>query len=101
MSMLWNNLKESLTSTFQNFGLAWWVEIATQNPRCTYYFGPFLNTAEAETASKGYVEDLEMEGAQGITINIKKCKPEHLTISEDLGELIDHKVKPVFSGQIS
>ncbi|MDJ0620305.1 MAG: DUF1816 domain-containing protein [Calothrix sp. MO_192.B10] len=101
MSMLWNNIKESLTSTFQNFGLAWWVEIATQDPRCTYYFGPFLNATEAQTASQGYVEDLEMEGAQGIVVNVKKCKPEHLTIAEDLGELIDRKVQPAFSGQIS
>ena len=100
MSMLWKNLKESLTSTFQNLGLAWWVEVSTQNPRCTYYFGPFLNEAEAQAASHGYVEDLETEGAQGITVNVKKCKPENLTIAEDLGELIDRKVQPVFSGQV-
>lgn len=100
MSMLWKNLKESLTSTFQNLGLAWWVEVSTQNPRCTYYFGPFLNGAEAQAASQGYVEDLETEGAQGITVNVKKCKPENLTIAEDLGELIDRKVQPVFSGQV-
>lgn len=100
MSMLWNNLKESLVNTFQTFGLAWWVEIVTDNPRCTYYFGPFLSATEAQDASKGYLEDLETEGAQGIMVNVKKCKPDALTIAEDLGEWIDRKVQPAFSGQI-
>jgi hypothetical protein len=100
MHTIWNNLKESLTNTCHNLGLAWWVEIVTQNPRCTYYFGPFLSSADAKVAVKGYVEDLEVEGAQGIVVNIKRCKPATLTIAEDLGERIDRKVKPAFSGQI-
>jgi hypothetical protein len=33
-------------------------------------------------------------------VNVKRCKPNVLTIAEDLGEWIDRKVKPVFSGQI-
>lgn len=100
MKSTWNNLKELLTNTFQNFGLAWWVEITTQNPRCTYYFGPFLNAANAKAAIKGYVEDLEHEGAQGFAINVKRCKPDSLTIADDLGEWIDRKVQPAFSGQM-
>jgi hypothetical protein len=100
MKTIWTDLKETLINTINNFGLAWWVEIVTQNPRCTYYFGPFLNSADAKIALKGYVEDLELEGAQGIVVNIKRCKPGSLTIAEDLGERIDRKVKPAFSGQI-
>ncbi|EAW44944.1 DUF1816 domain-containing protein [Nodularia spumigena CS-584] len=100
MQTIWNHLKESLINTFHNLGLAWWVEIVTQNPRCTYYFGPFLSSADAKVALKGYVEDLEVEGAQGILVNVKRCKPGTLTIAEDLGERIDRKVKPAFSGQI-
>ncbi|QSJ20394.1 DUF1816 domain-containing protein [Nostoc sp. UHCC 0702] len=100
MKTIWDNLKEALISTFNNLGLAWWVEIVTQNPRCTYYFGPFLSSSDAKVAIKGYVEDLEIEGAQGILVNVKRCKPNTLTIAEDLGERIDRKVKPVFSGQI-
>lgn len=100
MQTIWNNLKESLINTCQSLGLAWWVEIVTQNPRCTYYFGPFLSSADAKVAVKGYVEDLEVEGAQGIVVNIKRCKPATLTIAEDLGERIDRKVKPAFSGQM-
>ncbi len=98
MKTIWDNLKESLINTFNSLGLAWWVEIVTQNPRCTYYFGPFLSSTDAKAALKGYVEDLEIEGAQGILVNVKRCKPGTLTIAEDLGERIDRKVKPVFSG---
>ncbi|NWF57781.1 MAG: DUF1816 domain-containing protein [Fischerella sp.] len=100
MKTIWDSTKEFLINAFQNFGLAWWVEIVTQHPRCTYYFGPFLNSAEAKAAIKGYVEDLEQEGAQGIAVNVKRCKPEALTIAEDLGERIDRKVQPAFSGQV-
>ncbi|MBH8572978.1 DUF1816 domain-containing protein [Nostocaceae cyanobacterium CENA369] len=100
MKTIWDNLKESLISTFNSLGLAWWVEIITQNPRCTYYFGPFLSSSDAKLAIKGYVEDLELEGAQGILVNVKRCKPNTLTIADDLGERSDRKVKPVFSGQM-
>ena len=100
MKTIWDNLKETLINTIDNLGLAWWVEIVTQNPRCTYYFGPFLNSTEANLSIQGYVEDLELEGAQGIIVNVKRCKPDALTIAEDLGERIDRKVKPVFSGQM-
>ncbi|KYC35155.1 hypothetical protein WA1_08295 [Scytonema hofmannii PCC 7110] len=100
MKTIWQNFKEVLINVFQGFGLAWWVEVVTQNPRCTYYFGPFLSSTEAKTAIKGYIEDLEQEGAQGIAINVKRCKPEYLTIADDLGERIDRKVQPVFSGQM-
>ncbi|MBW4446739.1 MAG: DUF1816 domain-containing protein [Spirirestis rafaelensis WJT71-NPBG6] len=100
MKTIWYNLKETLINTFDNFGLAWWVEIGTQKPNCTYYFGPFLSSSEAKASIKGYIEDLEVEGAQGIAVNVKRCKPSTLTIAEDLGERIDRKVKPAFSGQI-
>ncbi len=100
MSMIWNNFKEALTSVAQGLGMAWWVELQTQNPKCTYYFGPFLDEATAKASIKGYVEDLESEGAQGIYVNIKRCKPDALTVADDLGELIDRKVKPIFSGQV-
>ena len=100
MNTTGNTFKDSVTNIFDKFGLAWWVEIETRNPKCTYYFGPFLNGMEAEASVKGYVEDLELEGAQGINVNVKRCKPKVLTISDDSGEWFDRKVKPVFSGQI-
>jgi hypothetical protein len=100
MNSIWNNIKELSINIFHNLGLAWWIEITTQNPRCTYYFGPFLSLKDAKTAIKGYVEDLEQEGAQGIAIDVKRCKPSALTVADDLGERFDRKVKPVFSGQM-
>ncbi|WP_375515018.1 DUF1816 domain-containing protein [uncultured Nostoc sp.] len=100
MKTIWHNLKEVLINTFDYIGLAWWVEIVTQNPRCTYYFGPFLSSSDAKLSSIGYIEDLEMEGAQGISVNVKRCKPNTLTIAEDLGEKFDRKVQPAFGGQI-
>lgn len=99
MKTFLDKFKEFLTNFFHSFGWAWWVEIVTQTPRCTYYFGPFLSVKEAEIASSGYIEDLQQEKAQGIVINVKRCKPANLTIAEDLGEKIDRTV-PVFSGQI-
>ncbi len=99
MKTIWSNIKEKLTSLFASFGWAWWVEIVTHNPRCTYYFGPFLSSKEADAAKAGYVEDLELEGAQGIVVKIKRCKPENLTIAEDISERFEPQVKPVLSGQ--
>ena len=100
MKSAWNSYKEKFINIFQSLGLAWWVEVVTKTPCCTYYFGPFWSAAEAEAALNGYVEDLVQEGAQGISTSVKRCKPGKLTIAEDLGELIDRKVQPVFSGQI-
>ncbi|MBJ7899332.1 MAG: DUF1816 domain-containing protein [Cyanobacteria bacterium RI_101] len=76
-------MKEFVLTVLNQLGLAVWVEVVTQTPRCTYYFGPFLNTGEAESAYKGYLEDLSQEGAQGIGVQIKRCRPQNLTIFED------------------
>ena len=100
MNTFWNDIKETLVNFLHGVGWAWWVEIVTQSPRCNYYFGPFLSSQEAEAAKAGYVEDLEQEGAQGITVHVKRCKPDNLTISDELGEKIDSQAKPVFSGQM-
>lgn len=65
--------------------LSWWVEITTKQPRCLYYFGPFDSPEEAQIHQGGYVEDLQEEGAQEITIKIKQCQPQILT--QDLDEV--------------
>jgi hypothetical protein len=70
---------------------AWWVEIKTEAPTCTYYFGPFDVEAEAELAKRGYVEDLEQEKAQDIQVTVMHCnKPEPLTV-------FDYSREPGFS----
>lgn len=91
-------LKEILISLLNLLGWAWWVEIATDNPRCTYYFGPFLSKTEAETAKNGYIEDLEQESAQGICFKVKRCKPSDLTVYEEPGEMNSRGKSPAYSG---
>jgi len=61
----------------------WWVEIATETPDCTYYFGPFDSAKEAQLNQSGYIEDLEQEGAQGIAVRLEQCQPKILTICEE------------------
>ena len=58
----------------------WWVEIQTNNPQCTYYFGPFETSVAASDLQDGFLEDLRQEQAQIITVEIKQCQPEELTI---------------------
>lgn len=60
----------------------WWVEIVTDLPRCTYYFGPFDSDKEASSNTPGYIEDLESEGAQRLSIRIKRCQPSELTLCD-------------------
>lgn len=67
----------------RQLGMAWWIEVVTAQPYCTYYFGPFASAHEAELSQAGYLKDLEQEGAKGITAQIKWCKPSKLTIAED------------------
>jgi Domain of unknown function (DUF1816) len=72
------------TDTLNACRQAWWIEIFTAQPKCTYYFGPFAGAQEAHVASKGFVEDLQSETAQGIKIKIDRhCQPDLLTIEHD------------------
>jgi len=73
-------------------GLAVWVEITTESPRCTYYFGPFANESEADTAKFGYIEDLEAEGATGVIASIKRCKPAQLTVYDEASDSVGFKM---------
>ncbi len=93
-----NLFKNIFTSVLEALGLAVWIEIVTDSPRCTYYFGPFTSESEAELAKIGYIEDLEAEGSKGLAVMVKRCKPEKLTIYDDS---LDFKFDrfPAFSGQ--
>lgn len=71
-----------LASVFFFANRKWWIKIDSQIPQCTYYFGPFNSLAEAESHRPGYLHDLEVEGAQGITVLIEQCQPRQLTIPE-------------------
>lgn len=77
-------MKELYTGFVQEPSTAWWAEITTIKPRCIYYFGPFQTDAEAQSAYSGYVDDLDSEGAQGIVVVIKRCKPDNLTVFDEI-----------------
>ncbi|XGV99511.1 MAG: DUF1816 domain-containing protein [Leptolyngbya sp. BL-A-14] len=92
-------MKDLLTNLFNLLGLAWWVEVVTETPACTYYFGPFLSAKAASASRSGYVEDLEQEGAQGIKVTLKRFKPTKLTVGDDLGEKSSQGVARTLRGQ--
>ena len=69
-------------SVLEQLKLAMWVEIVTEQPRCTYYFGPFACARSAQKAVSGYVEDLKEESAQIIAVTFKRFQPRKLTIEE-------------------
>ena len=93
-----NLFKNIFTSILELFGFALWIEIVTDSPRCTYYFGPFSSKSEAEAAKLGYIEDLELEGCKGMTVMVKRCNPDNLTVyDESLDFKLDRFV--AFSGQ--
>ena len=79
-------MKELVIDSLNSLGFAYWVEIITKEPNCTYYFGPFLSKEEAQKAKGGYIEDLNSEAAQDIVVNVERCKPSQLTIFDELEE---------------
>jgi hypothetical protein len=76
-------MKEFLLVLMERLGIACWVEVKTDYPRCVYYFGPFFSRYEAKVSLSGYLEDLQAEGAQGIKYKIERCDPAALTIFDE------------------
>jgi hypothetical protein len=93
-------MKEIWISVLESVGLAWWVEIVTENPACTYYFGPFGSSQDAEAEQPGYIQDLEAEGAKGLQVVVKRCKPTQLTIFDEASSSQIRRVSPAFSSQM-
>jgi hypothetical protein len=77
------NIAEIGADFLNLLGQAWWIEIKTVQPKCIYYFGPFIDRHDANLSIFGYVEDLESESAQGIQTYVKRCKPAELTIYDN------------------
>jgi hypothetical protein len=84
------NIKEIWLSLLHFIGLAWWVEIDTDRPNCTYYFGPFISATEANQHLSGYIEDLESEAAEGIHTTLTRGKPTQITIEHEPQSLPDY-----------
>jgi hypothetical protein len=77
-------MKNFFSSLFSFFSADWWIKITTVEPNCIYYFGPFDSELEAEQAKSGYVEDLELEGAQHIKVSLQQsAEPKELTIESE------------------
>lgn len=65
-------------------GREWWVEVDTDSPKRTYYFGPYETKDEASNNTSGYIKDLEKKGSKKISINIKQGRqPSQLTASDE------------------
>jgi hypothetical protein len=95
-----NNFLGRFLASVLGQGKAWWVEIRTSQPACTYYFGPFDSELEADTAKGGYIEDLQLEGAQNIQTVVKLCSyPAQLTITEEWDTPVGGFSTPALSGQ--
>lgn len=76
-------IKQILIGFFEGLKTAVWIEVTTDAPRCTYYFGPFDSSGEAQAYCPGYIQDLTSEGAVGIKFQIKRCNPNILTVCEE------------------
>jgi len=65
-------------------GREWWVEVDTDSPNRTYYFGPYDSKDEASDNTNAYIKDLEKKGAKKISINIKQGRqPSQLTANDE------------------
>jgi hypothetical protein len=94
----WENNQGCFACYLEKRGMAWWVEIVTEEPKCIYYFGSFARANEAKLSLGGYIEDLKEEGAQVIAVDIKRGQPRELTIFEDeLPESFEGTLSPATS----
>lgn len=93
-------MKEVFTKLLTIAGWAYWIKITTEQPRCTYYFGPFLSINEAKSAQPGFIEDLHEEDAKSIKVGIQRCQPEELTIFDEPSDRQDFKPVLAFNHQL-
>ena len=62
-------------------GLAWWAKIETENPKATYWYGPFLTKRSLKENLTPFIDDLTNEGSTSIKHDIVRCKKqEPLTV---------------------
>ena len=86
MANLWLNVVQTL-------GLAWWIEVKTDD--CTYFFGPFTSQNDASAAQAGYIEDLEQDGESNIQARLIRGKqPQQLTIEEGPESTVENPAIP-------
>ena len=73
--------KKLIRKLGNNLGLAWWAQVNTQDPKVTYWFGPFLTKKNLKINLETFLNDLDDEGSNEITHSLIRCKrSEPLTI---------------------
>ena len=96
--MLENSDTSNIIKQNRSAALNWWIEIHTSNPNCIYYFGEFENYMVAAEEQYGFVRDLIVEGAIVISLEIKQCQPQQLTIYQHQTEAIAFPIAIAFNG---
>ena len=68
---------KKLIRNFGNkLGLAWWAKIETEQPRTTYWFGPFITKRSLKENMIHFIQDLSNEGFINIKYTLVRCKKE-------------------------
>ena len=57
-------------------GLAWWAKIETDQPSCTYWFGPFITKRSLKENMPSFIKELTDEGSADIKHSLVRCKKE-------------------------
>ncbi len=57
-------------------GLAWWAKIETENPKTTYWYGPFITKRSLNENITSFLKDLADEGSTNIKQSLVRCKKE-------------------------
>ena len=57
-------------------GLAWWAKIETEQPKTTYWYGPFITKRSLKENMSLFIKDLLDEGATNIKHILVRCKKE-------------------------
>ena len=68
---------KKLIRNFGNkLGLAWWAKIETNEPSCTYWFGPFITKRSLKENISAFINELSDEGSKNIKHSLVRCKKE-------------------------
>jgi len=74
---LYSNKTIKLIRNFGNkLGIAWWAKIETDQPRGTYWFGPFITKRSLKENLSSFIKDLSDEGSKNIKHSLFRCKKE-------------------------
>ena len=57
-------------------GLAWWAKIETEQPKITYWYGPFMTKKSLKENMLYFINDLSEEGSINIKHSLIRCKKE-------------------------